>query len=154
MNTNEIVEIHDGVFRVILDFPDQDQLVLRLIDKNTPLVMLCEFRCGNYTWQQFEISGVENLQGSTRELKGDIIISTESFIENHSNMKWKWAIQLQQIPPDYFDFSKIQGSERYRILGQCGFRFILESQPRGGDYCELISPLKNLLESEIQHGTA
>jgi hypothetical protein len=151
MITNEIREIHSGVFCTLLDFPSQDELISQLVVENLPFVMLCDVRLGNYTWQQFEINGGETIRGFARSLAGDFVIPTSEFAASHSKISWQRAIQLKSMPPDYFDSSSIKGRERYRILSECGFRFEVQSQPGGGDYCQLISPSKELLQAMIEN---
>ena len=147
MNINEITEIHEGIYHTVLDFPNQSFLISSLIDQSLQYVLLCKVELGNFSWQDFKISGSENLQFRARSITGDFLISTKDFIACNEKISWQWAIQLERIPPTYFDFGKIQGNQKYQILKDCGFRFIVQSQPRSGDLVVLISPFRKLLEN-------
>ena len=153
MNTNEITEIDEEIFTAVLDFPDEKRLIDLLIDKNLPLVLLIDVRIGNFTWQHFNILGFERIEGMCRSITGDFLVSTDAFISLHEKWSWRWAIQLEKRPPDHFDFNKIKGKQRYQILRKCGFRFILESQPGGGDYVSLLTPSRQLLKRAIDETT-
>jgi len=149
MNINKISKIDEEIFETVLDFPDEDKIISLLIDRNLPLVLLIDFQVGNYSWQHFNISGFENIDGMCRSISGDILVSTDTFVSLHKKLSWMWAIQLEKEPPDYFDFNKIKGKQRYQILKDCNFRFIMESQPYGGDYVKVITQSQQLLQQAI-----
>lgn len=153
MNINEITEIDEEIFEAILDFPDEKKLVNLLIDRNLPLVLLIDVQIGNFSWQNFNISGFERIEGMCRSITGDFLVSTDTFICLCETLSWKYAIQLKNRPPDYFDFNKIKGKQRYQILRKCGFHFILESQPCGGDYALVITQSRLLLQRVIDETT-
>jgi hypothetical protein len=153
MHINEITEIEEGIFETILDFPDEKRLINLLLDETIPYVLLVDYEVGNFTWQKFKISGFENLEGLSRKISGDFIVPTIKFADTCLTSRWKYAIQLELQPPDYFEFKKIKGKQRYRILRDCGFRFIIESQPGGGDYAVLIAQSRELIERAINETT-
>ncbi|MGJ3255023.1 MAG: hypothetical protein ACFE0K_01735 [Alcanivorax sp.] len=153
MNLNKVSEIHDGVFESILDFPDQKALIDLLVEPRLPLVLMVEVSIGNSTWQQVEISGINHLEGFAREVSGDFIVTTDEFLRLSQEVRWIWAVQMERTPPDYFDFTKIKGAQRYKILKSCGFRFVLESQPGGGDYATVVTQSEELSRRAIDETT-
>ena len=149
MSLNQIT-VHNGVFESILDFPDQAAIIDLLLDPALPVVLMVDVCLGNFTWKQFEISGYRNLEGLARQVSGDFIVTTEEFRRIHKEVRWMWAIQMETTPPDYFDFDKIKGPQRYQLLKSCGFRFILESQPGGGgDYATIVTQSRELIQRAI-----
>ena len=153
VNLNHITEVHDGVFESILDFPDQAALIDLLLDPALPVVLMVDVCLGNFTWKQFEISGYSDLEGLARQISGDFIVTTEEFRRLNKEVQWKWAIQMERSPPDYFDFGQIKGPQRYQVLKSCGFRFMLESQPGGGDYATVVTQSRELVQRAIDETT-
>lgn len=153
MNIHQIVELSDGIFETILDFPDQNKLLDSIIENSLPYILLTDLSLGDFTWQNYNLTGVENLSGLTRHLRGDFVVSTNEFLDKYKNYSWMYAIQLREVPPNYFEFNKIAGKQRYKALKDCGFRFIVQSQPGGGDYVSLITQSSNLLEKAIEATT-
>lgn len=59
------------------------------------------------------------------------------------------VIQLNKMPPDYFDLDKIKGKERYRLLAECDWLF--EFDVPGNDYGEIVSPKEALLQNLLRN---
>lgn len=154
MDIHQINQISKDIYETILDFPEQNVLLNSIVDHSVAYVLLTELSIGNFSWQNFNISGFSGLKGMARNFRGDFLVSTQEFIEKYQNYSWQYAIQLAEIPPDYFEFSKISGKQRYNILKQCGFTFIVQSQSGGGDYVSLISPSESLIKKAIVATTA
>jgi len=150
MEVNKISEIYDGIYHVILDFPNQDIVLANIVDDNIPYVLLVEAKLGDETWKNFEIKGNDSWSIFSKKIQGDFIVKTEDFIKLNKNIFWMWAIQIESFPPVFFDFNKIKGKTKYDILKKINFNFILESQPGGGDFVRLITPSKSLIEDLLR----
>ena len=75
---------------------------------------------------------------------------TEKFSEILQNLDaGVHVIQLNEIPPDYFDLDKIKGKERYKLLAESDWLF--EFDVPGNDYGQIASSKEELLRSLLRN---
>jgi hypothetical protein len=143
----KIKEIHPGVFWMLLDWPTSKLLSLLLSDE-VRYVWCHNHVVGNYTWDTFRLplfGGNSLYDVISRMVSFDFILPTREFRSILPQLQaGVHVIQLDKLPPDYFDLDKVKGRERYRLLGECDWLF--EFDTPGNDYGQIASPRKNWLE--------
>jgi hypothetical protein len=152
LEIHKIKEIHPGVFWMLLDFPTSKLLPFILNDEYQ-YVWCHDHRVGNYSWDEYRLPLFQDKAAYdvvSRIVSFDFIVPTKKFRELLPKLDAGiHAIQLNKMPPDYFDLDKIKGKERYRLLAECEWLF--EFDVPGNDYGELVSPKEELLQNLLRN---
>ena len=149
-NINTIKQTAEDRYRIILDFATV-KLLPYLISDTYKYVLVYNHKLSNpNSWKNRNLPVLDlnpNIYIRSKNVQFDFIMETEDFIEQIPN--WTSGIQmiqLNKIPPEYFDPNKIQGKQRYQILkNDCDYLFDLDI-PSATDYGTLISSDKSYLE--------
>ncbi|HEV2803031.1 MAG TPA: hypothetical protein VGW12_21370 [Pyrinomonadaceae bacterium] len=148
LEIHKIKEIHPGVFWMLLDWPTSKLLHLLLSDKYQ-YVWCHNHLVGNYTWDKFTLplfGGSTTYNVISRTVTFDFILPTGEFRSILPQLRAGiHVVQVDRLPPDYFDLDKVKGKERYRLLNECDWLF--EFDVPGNDYGQIASPRKEWLES-------
>ena len=146
LKINEIKEIHPGVFWMLLDRPTSN-LLHRLLSDKYQYVWCHNHLVGNYTWDKFKLPLTGNSDPYdviSRIVSFDFILPTREFRSALPQLQAGiHVVQLDKLPPDYFDLDKVKGTERYRLLGECDWLF--EFDAPGNDYGQIASPRREWL---------
>ena len=152
LDVHKIKEIHPGVFWMLLDFPTSKLLHFFLSDEYQ-FVWCHNHLVGNYTWDKFRLplfTGNSSYEVISRVVSFDFILPTSKFRNILPQLRaGVHVVQLNKLPPDYFDLDKVKGKERYRLLSECDWLF--EFDVPGNDYGQIASPRKELLEELLNH---
>ncbi|GLR18230.1 hypothetical protein [Portibacter lacus] len=154
-NINSIKKTGDDRYRIILDFASV-KLVQYLISNDYKYVWIYNHCLSNpSSWKNRSLPILDSkpeIKIKSKNVKFDFIIETNEFVK----LLPEWGngiqmIQMNKMPPDYFEPDKIRGKQRYQILkNDCDYLFELYI-PSATDYGTLISPnvkyLENLLNS-------
>ena len=154
-NINCIKETSYGRYRIILNFATTDILPY-LIQDNYKYIWVHNHTTGKgFEWEEFNLpinDNSINIKTLAKSLTFDFILTTDKFKSIMTN--WKKGIELIQmnnIPPYYFDLNRIKGNKRYEILqNECDYLFELDI-PSATDYGTLISSNKEYLQSLIDN---
>ena len=153
-NINCIKQSGEDRYRIILDFATI-KIIPYLISTEFKYVMVFNHTLSNSrTWEKRKVTvldGSPQKEILTQNVQLNMIFETEEFLALLP--KWKNGIQLIQmnkLPPDYFDPNSIQGNQRFKILkDKCDYLLDLDI-PSATDYGTLISPNREYLESLIK----
>jgi hypothetical protein len=152
LEVHKIKEIHPDVFWMLLDFPTSKLLPFILSDKYQ-YIWCHNHLVGNYSWNEYRLPLFQDKVAYdvvSRIVLFDFIVPTEKFKEILPKLDaGVHVIQLNKMPPDYFDLDKIKGKERYRLLAECDWLF--EFDVPGNDYGQLASPNEELLQNLLRN---
>lgn len=152
LEINKIKEIHSGVFWMLLNHPTSKHLPYILSDEYQ-YVWCHNHIVGNYSWKEYRLPLFQDKVAYdvvSRIVLFDFIVSTEKFKEILPELApGVHVIQLNKMPPDYFDLDKIKGKERYRLLAECEWLF--EFDVPGNDYGQITSPREELLQNLLRN---
>jgi len=149
-NINTIKQTAEDRYRIILNFATV-KLLPYLITAAYKYVLVYNHKLSNpNSWKNRNLPVLDSspkIDVRSKNVQFDFIMETKDFINLIPN--WKngiQMIQLNKIPPEYFDPNKIQGNQRYEILkNDCDYLFELDI-PAATDYGTLISSDKSYLE--------
>ena len=148
--TNEIKEVHPGVFWSLLDHPTS-ALLGNLIDPTAPYVLCWSYHVGDFSWQPFALPIVDRAvpeEVLAREAHFAFCCSTEQFMRFLPNLRPAIrAVQLRSLPPNHLDLDRIRGKERWRLLGECGWHVLLDTP--GNDFGEVASTSRQVVEKAV-----
>jgi len=126
MEVHKIKEIHPSVFWMLLDFPTSKLLPFLLSDEYQ-YVWCHNHIVGNYSWDEYRLPLFQDKVAYdvvSRIVSFDFIVSTEQFKEILPKLDaGVHVVQLNKMPPDYFDLDRVKGKERYRLLAECDWLF-------------------------------
>lgn len=150
-NINSIKQTAEDRYRIILDFATV-KIVPYLISESHKYVWVYNHRLSNSNcWENKNLPIIDSKPGIdvlSKNLQFDFLMETKKFKELLP--KWGIGIQLIQVnklPPKYFDPNKIKGKQRYQILkDECDYLFELDI-PSATDYGTIISSNLTYLES-------
>jgi hypothetical protein len=154
VTTNKIIDIYDGHFQLILDFPDKSVLY-KIIDTNYKYVWLFDHVENGVEWSDYShsIFGVvdDSVNARGRNIKMELLFNTSDFIKYipqiRSSIK---IIQTNIEPPYYLDMSKFTGKSKYDLLkSRIDYLFEFE-MPGAIDFSPIISPNRAYLEKILQ----
>jgi hypothetical protein len=152
LEVHKIKEIHPGIFWMLLDFPTSKLLPFILSDEYQ-YVWCHNHRVGNYAWDEYRLPLFQDkvvYDVASRIVLFDFIVPTEKFKELLPKLDaGVHIIQLNKMPPDYFDLDKVKGKERYRLLAACDWLF--EFDVPGNDYGQVASPKEELLQNLLRN---
>jgi len=152
MEVHKIKEIHPSVFWMLLDFPTSKLLPFLLSDEYQ-YVWCHNHIVGNYSWDEYRLPLFQDKVAYdvvSRIVSFDFIVSTEQFKEILPKLDaGVHVVQLNKMPPDYFDLDRVKGKERYRLLAECDWLF--EFDVPGNDYGQIASPSEELLQNLLQN---
>jgi hypothetical protein len=152
MEVHKIKEIHPSVFWMLLDFPTSKLLPFLLSDEYQ-YVWCHNHIVGNYSWDEYRLPLFQDKVAYdvvSRIVSFDFIVSTEKFKEILPKLDaGVHVVQLNKMPPDYFDLDRVKGKERYRLLAECDWLF--EFDVPGNDYGQIASPKEELLQNLLQN---
>jgi hypothetical protein len=152
LEIHKIKEIHPGVFWMLLDCPTSKLLHFLLSDKYQ-YVWCHNHLVGNYTWDKFRLPlfrSTSPYDVISRVATFDFILPTGEFRNILPQLRvGVHVVQLNKLPPDYFDLDKVKGKERYRLLSECDWLFEFDAPEN--DYGQLASPQKGLLEGLLNN---
>jgi hypothetical protein len=150
-NINTIKQTAEDRYRIILDFATVN-LVPYLISDSYKYVWVYNHKPSNQNnWINRSLPIVDstpNINVNSKNVQFDFIIETKEFVE----LLPQWGngiqmIQLNKVPPKYFDPNRIQGNQRYKILSEeCDYLFELDI-PSATDFGTIISWDVKYLES-------
>jgi len=150
LEVHKIKEIHPGVFWMLLDFPTSRLLPFILSDKYR-YVWCHNHRVGNGSWREYRLPLFLDKDAhdvASRIVFFDFIVPTEKFKEILPKVDaGVHVIQLNEMPPDYFDLDRIKGN--YRLLAKSDWLF--EFDVPGNDYGQIASPKEELLQSILRN---
>jgi hypothetical protein len=149
-STNEIKEIHPGVFWTLLEHPTS-ALFGQLLDPTAPYVLCWSHHVGDFSWQQFALPIVDPTvpeQVLARVANFAFCCSTEQFMRILPALSPSIrAVQLRSLPPNHLDLDRIQGKERWRLLADCGWHVLLDTP--GNDFGEVASTSRHVVENAV-----
>ena len=152
MEVHKIKEIHPSVFWMLLDSPTSKLLPFLLSDEYQ-YVWCHNHIVGNYSWDEYRLPLFQDKVAYdvvSRIVSFDFIVSTEKFKEILPKLgAGVHVVQLNKMPPDYFDLDSVKGKERYRLLAECDWLF--EFDVPGNDYGQIASPNEELLQKLLQN---
>jgi len=155
---NVVKEIHPGVFWMLLEFPTS-RLLEEILDDSYQYVWCHNHIVGNYSWAQYRLPLFRDnvaYDVTSRIMSFDFLMPTENFKAALPKCApGIHVIQLNKMPPDYFDLDKIKGQARYELLADCEWLF--EFDVPGNDNGQIASPNKQLLlalqqNASVSHG--
>ena len=155
-NINTIKQTGKDRFRIILDFATI-KIVPFLVSDTYNYVWVYNHKLSKSNiWENRNLPILDELPEvnvRSKNVQFDFILETGKFVE----LLPKWSsgiqmIQMNKIPPDYFDPIKLKGEQRYQILkNDCDYLFELDI-PSATDYGTIVSSneqyLENLLNSK------
>jgi hypothetical protein len=151
VEVNVIKEIHPGVFWSLLEYPTS-RMLSSILDDSYRYVWCHNHIVGDYTWKTFSLPLFsDNVAHEVRSriVRFDFITSTEAFRRILPQLEAGiHVIQLNQLPPDYFDLDQIHGKTKYDLLWQCDWLF--EFDVPGNDYGQIATPNKHFLSGLLQ----
>ncbi len=146
LEVHKIKEIHPGVFWMLLYFPTS-QLLSHILSDEYQYVWVHNHRVGNYSWDEYRLPLFQDkveYEVRSRVIHLDFVMPAEKFKEVLPKLSpGVHVIQLNKMPPDYFDLDRVKGKSRYKLLGECEWLF--EFDVPGNDYGQLVSPKEELL---------
>ncbi len=152
-NINTIKQTAEDRYRIILDFATV-KLVPYLISDAYKYVWVYNHKLSNpSSWENRNlpiIDSIPEINVRSKNVQFDFLMETKAFVK----LLPKWGngiqlIQVNKVPPKYFDPSRIQGNQRYQILtDECDYLFELDI-PSATDYGTIISSSKQYLEGLI-----
>ena len=149
-NINTIKQTGKDRYRIILDFATVKIVPLLLSDTYKYVWIYNHKLSKSNIWENRNLPILDEfpeINVRSKNVQFDFILETHKFVE----LLPKWSsgiqmIQMNKIPPDYFDPIKIKGEQRYQILkNDCDYLFELDI-PSATDYGTLISSNLNYLE--------
>jgi len=153
IETNKIEEIYKGHYQVILDFPNQNDLI-KILDISYKYVWGIEHNENSLEWEKYDYHLYGEKVNSdvvlARNMQMEYLIETSDFLRLipniHQTIK---IIQTNVIPPYYMNLSQMKGKGKYDLLkDKVDYLFELE-MPGAVDYAPLISPNIYFLENII-----
>ena len=148
---NIVKELHPGVFSAIMWLPTS-RLLADLLHPDYPHVLVCNHYIGRGGWEPFQLPIVNPTDPEmvlSRPAPFDFVIPTQRLLELLPRMPSALrAVQLCQVPPDYFDLGRIRGPERYRLLGKCGWHVLLDTP--ANDFGQVCSPDREVVAKAVQ----
>ncbi|HEY0652235.1 MAG TPA: hypothetical protein VGD65_03865 [Chryseosolibacter sp.] len=147
-NINTIKEVYPGTYQIILDFPS-NKFIDHIIRDSHKFIWVhqYELRTGN-KWSKLQLPISDRLQKSllARQVKYDFIIPTNEYETIKGEMpNGVKLLQINHLPPEFLDLTKIEGKSRYDLLRrECDYLFEIDL-PSAVDYGTLLSNDKNYL---------
>jgi hypothetical protein len=152
LKVHKIKEIHPGVFWMLLSFPTS-RLLQYILDDKYQYVWCHNHSLGNYFWDEYRLPLFRDkidYEVMARVVDFDFIMPTEKFKEILPKMnRGVHVVQLNKMPPDYFNLDRVKGLSRYKLLTECDWLF--EFSVPGNDYGEIASPKEELLLNLLQN---
>ncbi|MEM8736669.1 MAG: hypothetical protein AAGG44_20735, partial [Planctomycetota bacterium] len=129
------------------------QRAIQALSKDDYPFVLCWRHCtGNFTWQRMKLPLVDtntNISVRSRMIEFDFVLETDLFRQTFEGFQKSLnVVQINSVPPDHLDLHKVEGSERYRLLDQIGWRFLIQV-PGARDFAFVASPDKSLVQKAI-----
>ena len=152
-NINTIKEIYPGHFQIILDFATTKILPFILRD-DYQYVWVHDHQVRKYfTWTSHELPVFENhpnIKVLARDMRYDFIMNTADFRSYLDKLSSGITlIQLNKLPKEYMDPSRIKGKKLYDLLLRDGDYLFIIDLPSATDYGTLVSSNKNYLQELI-----
>jgi hypothetical protein len=148
---NIVKEVHPGVFGATMWCP-MSRLLSDLLDPDYPHVLVCNHYIGRGGWEPFHLPIVTPIEPEavlSRPAPFDFMMPTRRVLELLPKMPNAIrAVQLRQIPPNYFDLSRIRGTERFRLLKEYGWHVLLDTPAH--DFGDVFSPDRNVVTKAVQ----
>ncbi len=150
VEANKIIELYEGHFQLILDFPDKSELH-KVIDKSYEYVWIREHIENAVEWSDYKhsIFGVfdNDVSVKARNVKLEILLKSEDFIKYIPLISQSVKIiQTNLEPPYYLELDKLKGKAKYDLLKtKTDYLFELD-MPGAIDYSPIISPNRSYLE--------
>lgn len=147
---NKIIELYNGHYQLILDFPDKSGLY-KIIDSNYKFVWLIEHIEDSVEWTDYKHSlfGVfdDKIKIRIRNIKMEALLNTADFLKYIPSISQTVKIIQTNIePPYYLNLENFSGKAKYDLLkSKIDYLFELD-MPGAIDYSSLISPNRDYLE--------
>lgn len=153
IETNKIIEVYQGHYQVILDFPEPSDLT-KIIDISHRYVWGISHHEISVEWAKYNYSlygeNIDSCNIMARNIEMEYLIETSDFLNLTPFINQTInIIQTNIIPPYYLDLKRLSGYAKYSLLKQkVDYLFELE-MPGAIDYASIISPHKIFLENVI-----
>jgi hypothetical protein len=149
-NINTIKEIYPGLFQIILDFATI-AFLKHILSDSFKFVWVYSFKTKDcLDWKNYELPLIHNTKLNNviaRDISFSLVLPTNEFKEMLVSLGPGITLaQINKLPPDYLNPSKISGKTRYDLLQkECDYLFEIDI-PGATDYGILRSSNKDYLE--------
>lgn len=153
VQTHKICELYPGVFYTILDFPDSS-ILPNILSPDIEYVVFWNFYSEFSNWEPLKLpltKAFPEFRVRAMNSNCDFVMRTSDFLELLPSINQGINIaQIAELPPQYFDFRRIHGKERYKQLRMLGWHFECGFRPdASADYGEIWSCNRSTIEKAI-----
>lgn len=156
IKVNEITQIYDNQYQLILDFPSID-ILYKIVNPNYKYVWIYNHTEIGPSWNKYNNVKIFDYIVPNVMLRNqtfDILLETTDFIKlipqikEHVNLN---IIQTNKKPPYYINANKFMKRDKtwYRLLNS-DLEYLFEFEYQN-DFCPLVSPNRLFLESVLDY---